>query len=133
MGQALPATLQASGLPLSTFGFFLASPAGGFAATPGDSQGHLCLGGAIGRFVAPGQTGSSGTTGVLSLEIDPSSLPSPDGPIVPAFGERWYFQAWHRDANPLATSSFSDGVTVRLFKDTGVPLGLRTGALFKQG
>ena len=108
-------TLQASGLPPSSFGFFLAAQSDGFASMPGGSQGNLCLGGAIGRFVDPGQIGNSGSTGTLSLEIDPRSLPGPNGPILPSFGGQWYFQAWHRDANPTTTSNFSDAVAIYIY------------------
>jgi hypothetical protein len=27
-------------------------------------------------------------------------------------GETWYFQAWHRDANPTLTSNFTDAVSI---------------------
>ncbi len=108
-------TLQASGLPPFSFGFFIASNSDGFASMPGGSQGNLCLGGAIGRFADPGQIANSGAAGTISLEIDPRTLPGPNGPILPMFGERWYFQGWHRDANPSITSNFTDGVTVQIF------------------
>ena len=108
-------TLQATGLPPSSFGFFMASQSDGFVATPGGSQGNLCLSGTIGSFVGTGQIGNSGSTGTLSMTFDPRFLPGPNGPILWTFGERWFFQAWHRDANPGATSNFSDAVTVRIY------------------
>ncbi|MEM8709458.1 MAG: hypothetical protein AAGG01_00785 [Planctomycetota bacterium] len=107
--------LEASNLPQDTFGFFIASSEAGFAAQPGGSQGNLCLGGAIGRFIEPNQIQNSGASGVISIEIDPRALPGPGGPILPNFGGTWHFQAWHRDANPGITSNFTDAVVIDLF------------------
>ena len=106
--------LRASDLPTGSFGFFLASRDRASVPMPGGSMGTLCLGGEIGRFVAPGQIQNSGPTGSFTLTIDPSSMPSPTGPVLPSFGESWNFQAWFRDANPQVTSNFTDGATVRI-------------------
>ena len=62
-------TLVASALPQNSFGFFLASRTAGFVANPGGSQGNLCLGGSIGRYVGPGQIQNSGGTGAFSLAL----------------------------------------------------------------
>ena len=106
--------LRASGLPTDSFGFFITSRDRASIAMPGGSSGTLCLGGSIGRLVGPGQIQNSGSAGAFTLTIDPSSLPSPTGPILPSFGERWNFQAWFRDANPQVTSNFTSGATVRI-------------------
>ena len=62
--------LVAGFLPRNTFGMYLTSRDAAFVVQPGGSRGNLCLGGAIGRFVGPGQVGSSGPEGRLSLELD---------------------------------------------------------------
>ena len=108
-------TLTASGLPTNTFGFFLTSRDQGFAAGPGGSMGDLCLGGAIGRYVAPGQVLNSGAAGAFSLPLDLDATPTPTGLVSIAAGETWNFQAWHRDSQiGIPTSNFTDGVAVRL-------------------
>ncbi len=107
--------LEASGLPAWSFGFFIASTDRALIAMPGGSQGTLCLGGAIGRFVGPGQIQNSGAAGMISLTIDPRTLPSPTGPVLPSFGQLWNFQAWFRDANPGATSNFSSAASVPIY------------------
>ena len=46
------------------------------------------------------------------LAIDLTAIP--EGPAVAsaAAGDTWRFQAWFRDANPTATSNFTDAVAV---------------------
>lgn len=105
--------LVASDLPLSSFGLFLTSQTQGFVANPGSSQGNLCLGGAIGRFVGPGQIQNSGSTGVISLAVDLAQHPTPMGLVAVASGETWNYQAWYRDAvGGTATSNFTDGLSL---------------------
>ncbi len=105
--------LTASDLPLNAFGFFLASRTQGVVNQPGGSQGVLCLGGQIGRYVGPGQIKNSGATGSFSLAIDNTQLPTPTGPVAGAVGETWNFQAWYRDAvGGTATSNFTNGLAV---------------------
>ncbi len=105
-------TLQAEFLPPSAFGFYVASRNQGNVPQPGGSQGVLCLGGAIARFIGPGQVLDSGATGTFSLDIDLNSVPAPTGVTAIQVGETWNFQAWHRDNNPGATSNFTDAVSV---------------------
>ena len=107
--------LNAEDLPRFTFGFFVTSLAQDFVPLAGGSQGNLCLGGAIGRFVGPGEIQQSGPMGRISLTIDPQSMPSPNGPVLPSYGDTWHFQAWFRDANPSATSNFTDGASVTIY------------------
>jgi hypothetical protein len=104
--------LDASMLPLSSFGYFLASDAAGNVANPGGSQGVLCLGGSIGRYVGPGQILNSGATGEYSLAVDLTAIPRPTGAVSASVGDTWFFQSWHRDANPAATSNFTNGLEV---------------------
>ncbi len=106
-------TLVASDLPNNAFGFFLTSTTQGMVMNPGGSTGHLCLGGAIGRYVGPGQIQNSGSTGEISLLVDLTMHPTPNGLVVVTAGETWNFQAWHRDAvGGVATSNFTDGLEI---------------------
>ena len=101
--------LWAEDLPQNQVGFFLVSRDTGFVSNPGGSQGNLCLGGGIGRFLDSVQ--SSGAGGGLHHVVDTSNLPvSPPSEILP--GETWNFQAWFRDMNPGLTSNFTDGVSI---------------------
>ena len=106
--------LIASDLPLGSSGFFLASRAQGAPQAPPGSQGNLCLGGSIGRYVGPGQIQNSGASGSFSLAIDLTAIPQPLGSAQALPGETWRFQAWFRDAGPTATSNFTDGLGVVL-------------------
>jgi len=106
-------TLRASDLPANAFGFFLTSRTAGLVANPGGSQGILCLGGSIGRYVGPGQIKNSGASGAFSLALTLASTPTPSGPVAVQVGDTWHFQAWHRDSNAgAATSNFTDGVAL---------------------
>ena len=105
--------LSASQLPNNAFGFFLTSRTQGAVNQPGGSQGVLCLGGAIGRYVGPGQIKNSGTTGSFSLSLNLTATPTPTGPVAVVAGETWNFQAWYRDAvGGAATSNFTHGVAL---------------------
>jgi hypothetical protein len=106
-------TLEASSLPLNSFGFFLTSRTQGMVNQPGGSQGVLCLGGSIGRYVGPGQIQNSGASGSFSLVIDLAATPTPTGFVQVVAGETWNFQSWHRDAvGGTATSNFTDGLAI---------------------
>ncbi len=106
-------TLVASNLPLNSFGYFLTSQAQGLTLQPGGSQGVLCLGGSIGRYVGPGQIQNTGAAGAFSLLLSLTQTPTPTGFVAVAAGETWNFQAWHRDAvGGVAVSNFTDGLTV---------------------
>jgi hypothetical protein len=106
-------TLNAENLPNSVFGYFLTSTTQGFVMNPGGSQGNLCLGGDIGRYVGPGQVLSSEMAGGFSLVLDLTMTPSPTGLVAIMAGETWNFQAWHRDSVAgMATSNLTDGVSV---------------------
>lgn len=108
-------TIGAQQLPLSSFGYFLTSQTTAFTPNPGGSQGNLCLGGAIGRFVGPGQIQNSGSTGQIGLPVDLTALPTPTGPVQGMAGQTWSFQAWYRDSvGGNATSNFTDGLSLTL-------------------
>ncbi len=78
---------------------------------PAGSLGNLCLGGAIGRYVGPGQVQNSGTARIFQLEIDLGLHPQPTGLVNVAGGETWHFQCWFRDSvGGQAVSNFTDGL-----------------------
>jgi hypothetical protein len=105
-------TLQASHLPRNSFGYMLTSRTSQIVPHVPNSQGRLCLGGSIGRFVGLGQILNSGVTGAFSLVIDLQTMPQPSGSVAVQAGETWHFQAWYRDANPSPTSNFTDAFSV---------------------
>lgn len=103
--------LRATDLPPNQFGYFLNGPLQGFVGGPGSSQGNLCLAGEIGRHL--GLLGNTGATGQLDGALDLTQLPRPiGGPVAVMAGETWNFQCWYRDANPAATSNFTQGLEV---------------------
>ncbi len=106
--------LVATVLPEDAFGLFLTSRTPGFSMTPGNAVGDLCLSGAIGRYVGPGQIQSTGAAGGFQLALDLTAMPTPTGSVGASAGETWYFQAWHRDANPQPQSNFTHSVSVLL-------------------
>ena len=101
--------VEARSLPPGELGYFLVSGSAGFVPFPGGSQGNLCLGGKIGRFVS--QVGVVDAAGRFSIEVDTSWLPTLRVAIQP--GDSWYFQAWHKDQNPQPTSNFTDAVSIK--------------------
>jgi hypothetical protein len=106
--------LTAGSLPLNAFGYFLTSTTQGLTTNPGGSAGNLCLGGAIGRYVGPGQILNTGSAGSITLTLDLTSTPTPTGLVAIQPGETWNFTAWHRDmgSGGSATSNFTDAVEV---------------------
>jgi len=105
--------LRASALPSNAFGFFLTSQTQGTVNQPGGSQGILCLGGAIGRYVGPGQIKNSGAAGAFELRLDLTRTPTPSGLVAVSAGQTWNYQAWYRDSvGGSATSNFTNGVTI---------------------
>ena len=106
--------LDALDLPMNSWGFFLAGLTQGFVTNPGGSEGNLCLGGAIGRYVGPGQIKNSETEGSFRLILDLTQMPQPAGFVSVQSGDTWSFQTWHRDAvGGAATSNFTNGVEVQ--------------------
>ena len=106
-------TLIVNDLPQNSFGFFLTSRSQGFVTGPGGSLGNLCLGGAIGRYVGPGQIKNSGSAGSFDLVLDLMSTPTPTGLVQVLPGETWNFQCWFRDAvGGMAVSNFTDGLEI---------------------
>jgi hypothetical protein len=105
--------LTATSMPLNSFGYFVTSLTPGMVPNPAGSQGVLCLGGSIGRYVGPGQIMNSGGAGSIALQLDLTNTPQPTGSVAIASGETWHFQGWFRDAvGGNATSNFTNGLTV---------------------
>jgi len=106
--------LAAQDLPANQFGFFLTSLTTGFVANPGGSQGDLCLGGTIGRYVRAGQIQNAGSLGTIALTLDLSLTPAGSAFVSIQAGETWHFQAWYRDIGPGGApwSNFTDGLSI---------------------
>lgn len=103
-------TLTASDLPLNQFGIFVTSSTSSFVpGAGGSSNGNICVGGAIGRYSAPGQILGTGGAGSFSLAIDVLAIPEGNGTVPAMAGQNRYFQAWHRDSVGLG-SNFTDGI-----------------------
>jgi hypothetical protein len=107
-------TLRAIALPPLTSVLFLASRAPGFVPGAGGGQGTLCLGGAIGRYVGPGQVRRCDSSGAATLRIQLDRLPQPTGLVTAVVGETWRFQAWYRDANPASTSNMTAALAIQV-------------------
>lgn len=103
-----PLRLVAQDLPPNTFGMFVIGTGVIAPTSTPSSQGLLCIGGELGRFVNGIQ--NSGALGRISLDIDTNNLPL--NPVRPAtVGQPYFFQTWYRDANPTPTSNFSDAMS----------------------
>jgi hypothetical protein len=101
---------RASGLPPHAATFFLASRTTAQVVHPGNSQGTLCLGGAIARIGS--SIGTATAEGTHMATLDATSIPSPSGPTPIQAGETWTFQGWYRDSNPHPTSNFTEARTM---------------------
>jgi hypothetical protein len=105
--------LEALDLPPLAFAFFITSQTQGFAMNPGGSFGNLCLGGAVGRYVGPGQIQNSGVAGAISLAVDLTQQPQPNGFVTVVAGDTWNFQAWYRDTvSGQVGSNFTNGLAI---------------------
>ncbi|QDV05739.1 FG-GAP repeat protein [Planctomycetes bacterium Poly30] len=112
--QVNDAVLHASHLPAGSFGYFLVADRSSAIVMPGGSQGTLCLGGSVGRLNrGPAEIFQANGGGRASVVLDLMDLPSPTGSSTVEPGETRYFQAWYRDAQPTATSNFTNALRVR--------------------
>ncbi len=104
--------LVASGLPVSTFGYFIVGTTPTIVANPGGSAGTLCVGGVLGRYA--NAVANTGLTGELTLIIDPTMIPTPTGFVSATAGSARAFQAWHRDSDGggNSTSNFTNAATI---------------------
>ncbi|MEM9380769.1 MAG: hypothetical protein AAGB93_12525 [Planctomycetota bacterium] len=112
-------TLRAANLPPNAFGFFLTSrQQSAMPFVPPNSQGVVCLGAPIGRFIAPGQIKTAGAAGEITLsttlgEWTLTAIPNAVGTYAAMTGVTSNFQLWHRDlAGGASTSNFSNAVSV---------------------
>ncbi|QDV06281.1 hypothetical protein Poly30_17890 [Planctomycetes bacterium Poly30] len=106
--------LTASALPANAFGFFIVGRDRAYVIQPGGSSGNLCIGGgALGRYVGPGQVQNAGPGGTISLAINSAAIPSAVGFLAALPGDEFHFQAWYRDSvGGTPVSNFTDGLTV---------------------
>ena len=105
-------TLTAENLPSNQFGIFVTSRTIGFSpGAGGTSNGNVCLGGVIGRYIMGGQILATGSTGSFELPLDLNVTPQGNGVVSILAGETWHFQAWHRDGVGLG-SNFTDGIQI---------------------
>jgi glucose/arabinose dehydrogenase len=95
-------------LPINHFGYMLMSQSAGNVPAFGGSQGTLCLGAPIVRFVQDVLLADP-EDGTLTFAPNLASLPSF---TVFQPGDSWIFQFWFRDDNPGSTSNTSDAVSV---------------------
>jgi len=102
--------LIASRLPAPTFAQFLTSALSDVSPA---QFGNLCLGGAIGRYNAPGQVQAVGAGGLALLRIDLTRTPV-GGFLVPTVaGETRHFQCWFRDSvGGVQGSNFTTGLEI---------------------
>lgn len=104
-------TLVVESLPAQVFAYFLNSQTAGFVGNPGGSSGDLCVVGSVGRYNA--SVLNSGLGGTVSLLLDLTATPQPNGFVSVMAGETWNFQCWYRDALiGIPTSNFTDAVAV---------------------
>lgn len=100
-------TFLAQPLPSNQFGYLLMSDAQAHVPGFGGSQGVLCLGSPIHRFVTQAQ--STGAGDFLQIAVDLGNLPD-EVTVNP--GESWNFQLWYRDQNPSATSNTTSALNL---------------------
>ena len=106
--------LVARDLPPGSFGLFLTSTTRGLVPGVGGTQGTLCLGGGIGRYVGPGQVQSADPGGTLELPLDLMAHPTPAGLISVLPGDTRHFQTWYRDTSPMgSTANLTSGLTIQ--------------------
>lgn len=107
-------SLVLSGLPPSTFAMVVTSRTQAAVPMAGGSQGTLCLGGSIGRYGTLAELRRVRLDGTASFRVDLAAIPDGPGTVAASAGQTWNFQAWYRDANPSATSNFTDAVALLL-------------------
>ncbi len=82
-------THTARHLPVHSIGVFVTSLAQAPGAGLSNSQGTLCLGGDLGRFVGPGRIQSAGFHGAIALNIDLNARPTSWSLVSVLPGETW--------------------------------------------
>ncbi|MEE2938925.1 MAG: hypothetical protein VX460_00940 [Planctomycetota bacterium] len=109
-------TLNVSHLPRHQFLMFVNSRETIFVASPGGSEGDLCIGSlTLCRHV--NDIVNSGPTGTVSLALDLANMPTNTGRTAVVAGETWYWQGWYRDIGyggvPTSNLSSAIGVTFK--------------------
>lgn len=99
-------TLTVTDLPTNQFAYFLGSMTQANVPMAGGSDGTLCVGGTIARFVS--QISNSGIDGLVAIDVDLTAIPANPSVAVIA-GDTWNFQCWYRDG---MSSNFSDAVEI---------------------
>ncbi len=109
-------TLVASGMPPTSNVLFMVAPARGLTGNLGGSPSVLCLGGAIARFVGPGQVTPADAQGEACLIVDLQSIPvgNSAGFSAVVAGDTHRFQCWYRDtaAGGASTSNMTSAVEI---------------------
>ena len=100
-------TLTVTDLPQNQFGFFLTSRETTFVPNFAGSDGNLCLGSPLYRWLDV--VYNTGTTNTVTRTTDLTDLPQG---VTIAPGETWSFQYWTRDNNPTGTSNTSDAIAI---------------------
>ena len=104
-------TLHAEQLPNQVFGFFITSLNG--TPPPAPTGPMICMSGAVGRYIGPGQVQNTGILGGFSLALDLTQIPTPTGFVSALSGETRYFQCWHRDiVQGQPRSNFTDALAI---------------------
>ena len=100
-------TLSVDLLPTQKIGYFLFSTNQVFVPLFGGSQGNLCVGQPLLRYLPP--VLNTGMSGSVQLVVDFDAIPA-GASFDP--GETWYFQLWYRDTNPGSTSNTTEALVV---------------------
>lgn len=108
-------TLSVRSLPPLTFAMLLAAQQSGFVMNPGGSEGNLCLGGTIGRYV--NDIEAANFSGEVDLPLDLTSIPFASTTLSASAGDTLFFQWWYRDVDTGGgpSSNFSRGLEVRFY------------------
>lgn len=101
--------LQGEGIPPLASALALVGTQPVMVPMAGGGFGTLCVGGDLGRYDPQSAT----LGGTVSFAVDLRSIPSSATGLASAMsGERFYFQAWYRDAQAFGGSNLSDVVSV---------------------
>jgi subtilisin family serine protease len=100
-------TLHTINVPLNQWGHYFFGVNKANVPFFGGSQGILCVGGPIIRFIK--DVKNSGSAGTITLSPDMNDLPN-GANFLP--GSTWNFQLWYRDKNPGNTSNTSNAIEV---------------------
>jgi hypothetical protein len=104
-------TLSVCQLPAGSNGYFIVSRDQTVIVNPAGQQGSICVAStAMGRY--SNSVLMSGAAGTVSLVLDLTAIPRPNGSVPVMAGETWNWQYWYRDVNPTVTSNFSNALSV---------------------